>query len=450
VPEAKGSSRRDFLQRAAAIGAAGFPAIVPGSALGYGATPPSDRIQMGSIGVGNMGSGHLRGLLQYEDVHVMAICDVQQPRRERAKAAVDTKYGDTACGDHSDFRELLARKDIDAVLIATGERWHPLIGIEAARQGKHMYHEKPMALSVAEAKAERAAVQRSGVVFQFGTQQRSSYYYRFSMELVRNGHIGELQKILICSNGGYGYARNRVEEKVTAPPPGFDYDRWLGPSPYSAYSDTRVSGIWMSITDYGLGHMGGLWGIHDLDIAQWVNDADHTTPVSVEGTGVFHDDVRDTAYIYDIEYKYANGVICEYMDLSTAKRKYEQFRNGAMAACFVGSKGWVYVAREGMRTNPPSLMRTAIGPNDIRVIRSNDHKRNFFDAIRRGQRTISTVEAAAHDEMMCQMGDIALRTKRKLRWDPVKESFMDDPEANRWLTRSMRSPWRCDVPGVRG
>jgi predicted dehydrogenase len=442
----EGLARREFLKRTAA-GIAGFPAIVPASALGLsGATPPSERIVMGSIGVGNMGSGHLRGLLQYDDVRVAAVCDVQETRRQRAKAVVDAAYGDQSCAVYNDFRELLARGDIDAVLIATGERWHPLIGMEAARRGKHMYQEKPMCLSVAEAKAQREAVRRAGVVFQFGTQQRSSYYYRFSMELVRNGRIGELQKILICSNGGYGYARQRIEEQVKDPPPGFDYDMWLGPSPYNPYSDTRVSGIWMSITDYGLGHMGGLWGIHDLDIAQWANNADNTTPVSVEGTGVFHDDIRDTAYIYDIEYKYANGVVCQYMDLSTAKKRYEQFRYGAMACCLVGSEGWIYVAREGMRTNPPSLMRSFIGPNDIRVIQSNDHKRNFFDAIRTGRPTISPVEAAAHDEMMCQMGDIALRTRRKLRWDPVKEIFIDDPEANRRLSRSMRSPWRCDVP----
>jgi len=376
---------------------------------------------------------------------VTAVCDVQESARARAKDLVDSNYGDNACARYNDYRELLAREDIDAVLIATGERWHPAIVIEAARQGKHMYCEKPLAVTVEEAKAARAAVRRAGVVFQFGTQQRSSQYYRFSVELALNGRIGDLQKVLICSNGGYGYARPLPPEQPKEPPPGFDWDRWLGAAPWVPYSEARVSGLWMSIADYGLGHMGGLWGVHDVDIAQWVNKADDTTPISVEGSGVYHSDIRDTAYIYDIEYKYANGVTVEYMDLSTAKRKYEQFRYGAMASCFVGPKGWVYVAREGVRTHPDSLMRSFIGPNEIHVINSDDHKRNFLDAVKTGQRTIAPMEAAAHDEMVCQMGDIAMRMKRKLRWDPVKEDFIGDEDASRRLARSMRSPWRIDL-----
>jgi predicted dehydrogenase len=449
-PQKQALGRRKFLKKVVTAAAvAGFPTIIPGSALGMNdATAPSERIHIGSIGVGNMGGGHLRNLLQYEEVRVVGICDVKEERRQFAKSAVDTRYGDKSCVAHKDFRELLARKDVDAVLIATGERWHPLIDIEAARRGKHMYSEKPFALSIAEARASRDAVLRSGVVYQFGTQQRSSNYYRFAKEMVMNGRIGDLQKILICSNGGYGYAKSRIEEQIKDAPPDIDYDTWLGPSPYHAYSDRRVTNIWMSITDYGLGHMGGLWGIHDLDTAQWVNEADGTTPISAEGAGLFHSDIRDTAFIYDIEYKYANGVICEYMDMSTAKQKYEQFRQGAMAVCLVGSKGWIYVAREGMWTNPPELMRSFIGPNERHVIKSNDHKQNFFNAIRTGDRTIATVENAAHDEMMCQMGDIAMRLKRKVRFDPVKEAFIDDPEANRRAFRSMRSPWRIDVPEV--
>ena len=197
----------------------------------------------------------------------------------------------------------------------------------------------------------------------------------------------------------------------------------------------------MSIADYGLGHMGGLWGVHDVDIAQWVNDADNTTPISVEGNGVYHNDIRDTAYIYDIEYKYANGVTVQYMDLSTARARYPQFANGTMASCFVGSKGWIYVSRTGMWTQPESLMRSRIGPNEIRVIKSDDHKRDFLTAIQMRRQTISPIEAAAHDEMVVQMGDIAMRLKRKLRWDPVKEVFIDDQEANRMLSRGLRSPW---------
>jgi hypothetical protein len=229
-------------------------------------------------------------------------------------------------------------------------------------------------------------------------------------------------------------------------PAGFDYDLWLGPAPWAPYSDLRVSPYWMEISDYGLGHIGGLWGVHDIDIAQWANDADCTAPVSVEGTGLFFDDIRDTAYIYDIEYKYANGVRCVYMDLTTAKKRVDQFKFGQMASCFMGTKGWVYVSREGMRTHPEWLMREVIGPSEIKVIKSDDHRRNFLNAVRTGDLPISHIETAARDETICQMGQAAMKLGRKLHWDPVKEVFIDDADANRMLSRAMRSPWRLDAP----
>ena len=436
------SSRREFIK-----GALGVPTIVPASVLGAGgATPPSERITIGSIGVGRMGSGHVMGNLQKEDLRVLAICDVRESSRLRAKQVVDQKYGDTSCATYSDYRELLARPDIDAVVIATGERWHPLIGIEAARRGKHIYCEKPMAVTVQEAQALREAVRRSGVVFQFGTQQRSSHYFRFGVELVLNGRIGRLHTVAIASTGGP--YKPLPPEQIVPPPAGFDYDRWLGPAPWAPYSDLRVSLHWLNIFDYGLGHIAGSWGIHDVDIAQWVNQSQYTTPISVEATGELYTDIRDTAALYDIEYKYANGVRVNMTDRNTAMKRYPQFRQGSMASVFFGDKGWVYVSREGTRTHPESLMHSFIGPNDNRVVFSNDHKRNFMDAIRSGRPTISPVEVAACDEMVCQMGHIALLRNRKLSWDPAREIFTDDPEANRMLWRPMRTPWRVDVPEV--
>lgn len=435
--------RRGFLKRTltGAAGVLGFPTIVPSTVLGAnGATPPSERITIGCIGAGRMGSGHVRDCASREDVRVLAVCDAQESRRHRAKQAVDAKYSDSGCAAYNDFRELLSRDDIDAVVIATGERWHPLIGIEAARRGKHIYCEKPMAVTAAEAKALRAAVQRSGVVFQFGTQQRSSHYFRFGCELVRNGRIGQLRKIAIASTGG-PYTPLPPEQPAPVPA-GFDYDLWLGPSPWAPYSDLRVSLHWLNIHDYGLGHVAGSWGIHDVDIAQWVNQSEYTTPIGVEATGELYTDIRDTAAVYDIEYEYANGVRVNMTDLVTARKKYPQFRQGGMASVFFGDAGWVYVSREGNRTYPESLMRTVIGPNEDRVIFSNDHKRNFLDAIRTGRPTISPVEVAACDEFICQMGHIAIERKRKLSWDPAREMFTGDEEANRMLSRALRSPWR--------
>jgi hypothetical protein len=444
--------RRDLLKQAAvaAPAALGFPMIVPSSVLGAdGATPPSERITMGSIGLGRMGSGDTNGFLRFADARVVAVCDVQESRRQRLKGTVDQGYGDKGCATYGDYRELLARPDIDAVVIATGERWHPLISIEAARRGKSMYCEKPMARTVEEAMAVRAAVKRAGVVFQLGTQQRSSYYFRHACELVRNGKIGQLQTIAMASSGG---AASVLPPEVPAEvPAGVDWDMWLGPSPWAPYSELRIGLDWLSISDYGLGPMGGSWGIHEYDIAQWVNNTDHTGPVSVEGTAEYFHDIRDTACIYDIEFLYANGVRAHMMDLSTARRRFWQFQHGrnqprGFGDVLIGSEGWIFVGRDSIQTHPESLVRTVIGPNQIRV-RSSDHKRNFLDAVRTGRQPISPIEAAVRGETMCQMGDIATRLKRKLRWDPEKEIFPDDAQANARTSRPMRAPWRLETPG---
>ena len=439
--------RREFLKTAVVStpAALGFPTIIPSSALGAdGTTAPSDRITLGSIGLGRMGGGNTRGFLRYDDLRVLAVCDVQESRRQQAKAWVDERYSDQGCATYNDYRGLMARKDIDAVMIATGERWHPLIAIEAARQGKHIFCEKPMARTLEEAQAVREAVRRSGVIFQLGTLQRSSFYFRHACELVRNGKIGQLQRVAIASAGGNGSVL--PPEEVTEVPKGIDWDMWLGPSPWAPYSDLRISLNWLDIYDYGLGLMGGSWGIHELDIAQWVNNSDHTGPLSVEGTAEFYHDIRDTASMYDIEYKYGNGVIVNFMDLPTARKRFPQFLYGSgeqrgYGDLIIGSEGWILVSRESVRTHPEKLVRTVIGPNEVRV-RSDDHKRNFLDAIRSGRQPISPIEAAVRGESMCQIGDIAIRLKRKLRWDPEKEMFPDDPQANRRLSRPMRSPWR--------
>jgi predicted dehydrogenase len=194
-----------------------------------------------------------------------------------------------------------------------------------------------------------------------------------------------------------------------------------------------------------LGNLGGGWGIHDLDYAQWVNNADDTTPISVEGTGTLYDDIRDTIATYDIEHTYANGVKIKFMDGATARRQFNQFGPGN-SDVLIGTEGWIWVSRQGMRTHPESLMRTIIAPNDERVYYSADHRRNFLDCIRSGQKTICPIDVAAHDEMIAQMGDIAVRLKRKLRGDSVKEEFIGDEQANRRLSRPARSPWRLEVP----
>jgi predicted dehydrogenase len=420
-------SRRSF------FGASAAPLLLPASARGA-----NERIVMGVIGVGGMGGGHLRTLVDMPAVRVSAVCDVQAERRARARDVVNTAYKDNSCTGYNDFRELLSRPDIDAVLIAVPDHWHALIGIEAARRGKHMYYEKPMGVSVAESQAMRDAVRRFGVVFQFGTQQRSSHNYRHTLELIRNGRIGQLQTIIIGSAMSQ-YVPNQPEQPV---PPGFDYEMWLGPAPWVPYTYERCTRNWTLIYDYSLGCISGAWGVHDVDIAQWANDCDHTGPVQVEGTGIYPaDGLYDTATQWEIEHKYANGVKLIHTDIRTAKKRAEQFNFGNMASLLIGTEGWIYVSRTALRTHPESLVREKFGPNAVRVIHSDDHRRNFLDAVRTGRQPISHIESAVRADTVCQQADIAMRLKRPLRWDPAAERFVGDEQANRMLARPMRSPW---------
>jgi predicted dehydrogenase len=435
------SNRRGFLKCLAGGAVTGFPTIVPSTVFAQGGVAPSDRIGFGLIGVGRQGSGHVRGFLNHPDVQVRAICDANQANLERGVTTVNRRYNNNDCASIADFRQLLARTDIDAVMIATGERWHPLITIEAVRRGKHVYCEKPLGLSVAEGQAVRENVVRHGRVFQIGTQQRSSFNYRHAVELVRNGRIGQLKTIMIGSVRG---PSNRLMEEPRPVPPGIDWDMWLGPSPWAPYSDMRIStAAWLFISDYGLGCLDGAWGIHDIDIAQWVADADSSGPIDVEATGTFYTDIRDVAQEYVCEHTYANGVKLIHMDMVTARKRAAEFNAlpSTGATVIYGTEGWIFVSREGIRTKPEHLVREKFRPGEKRVIFSNDHRRNFLDAIRTGSQPIAGVEAAVRGLTVAQQEEIALRLARKLRWDPAKEQFIDDAAANRKLARAMRSPW---------
>jgi predicted dehydrogenase len=437
----KAMPRRRFLAGTAALAgtAVGFPGIVSDSVLGLGGNvSANNRINMGMIGVGSMGSGHVRGFLSHQDVRVVAVCDVRQEFRVRAKRTVDIHYGDEQCAVYTDYRELLARSDLDAVLIAVPDHWHALIGVEAARQGKAIYYEKPMGRTVAEAKAVRQAVLQNRVVFQFGTQQRSGYNHRFACELVRTGRIGELHTIMIGSAEPY-ICPNQPEQPV---PPGFDYDMWLGPAPWAPYTFERCTRNWTLIYDYSLGCLSGAWGIHDVDIAQWALAADGTYPIEVEGTGIFPSDgLYDTLSSWEVEHRYANGVKLIHMDMTTARKRASQFQLLWMAMLFLGTEGWIFVGRQGIHTYPEKLVRTIIGANESPFQRSTDHRRDFLDAVRGPKATVSPIEAAVCSDVVCHQADVAVRLGRKLRWDPAAERF-DDEQANRLLHRAMRSPWR--------
>ncbi len=433
--------RRRFLQKGVLTGAAAFgvPLFVPGSACGFsGPTAPNNRIALGFIGVGNMGTGHVRTFLRHEDVRVIGVCDVRDSHARRAKRLVDAHYGDQACTTHRDFRALLARPDIDAVVIAVPDHWHVLIGMEAARQGKDMYFEKPVGMSIAEGKALRVAVKRYEVIFQFGTQQRSSENFRFACELVRNGRIGQLKTILI----GSARSPRIVYHEPQSVPPDFDYDMWLGPAPWAPYTYERCRRDWTLIHDYSLGGVGGAWGIHHVDIAQWANDTDSTGPIEVEGWGEFPGKgLYDTAVMWEAEHRYANGVRLIHMDMRTALTRAKQFRLAQFGILFRGTKGWIYISRQGFFTQPEALKHVTLGPNDIRLPKSNDHRRDFLDAVKARSMPITDVDTAVRSDTICHQADIAMQLGRPLRWDPLTEVFVNDRQANRLLSRPMRSPW---------
>ena len=427
-------TRRDFLRKSAAatLGAAAFPYIIP--CLAFGA---NDRVNIGCIGNGPQGTGLMRGVLGHAQARVVAVCDVNRLRRDEAKRAVDQQYGNTDCVAYNDFRELLARGDIDGVVIATPDHWHVPIGVYAAKAGKDMYIEKPLMLSLSQGQVLRETVQRYGRVYQYGTQQRSSWEFRFACELVRNQRIGELKRIKVGSPAS-------IVSETIAPEPvpdWLDYDRWLGPAPWAPYSEKRiVNAYWWHKTDYALGFVAG-WGIHHVDIAQWGAGADEGCEggkgakgvVEVEGTGVFPaDGFCDCATKWNVIMRYADGVILDYTDEG-------QNRHGIT---FEGTEGWVYVARGVIDAQPKRLLMTAFGPGDVRLYESKNHIGNYLDCIRSRVRTICPIEVAIRSDMICHLSDIAMRLGRKLRWDPAQERFLEDDGANRMLTRAMRAPWQ--------
>ncbi len=422
-------SRRDLLKFA--ISAAVAPYFVPAAALAHGARrAPSDRLTMGFIGVGNMGGGHLGSFLGNPDVQIVAICDVDAEKRKTARERVEQHYAQekesgtyAGCEEYNEFETLLARRDIDAVLIAVPDHWHALIAIAACHAGKDVYCEKPLSLTIREAQRMVAAARSSGAVFQTGSQQRSDRNFRFACEAVRNRRIGRLLRVEV-GIGGPSTPRQFAEEPLR---PGLDWDRWLGPAPWAPYNAERCSGNysggWRLVRDYS-GGMTTDWGAHHIDIAQWGIGADGGGPVEItpppETNG------------YGLAYRYENGVTLT----RTASA------NGVL---FVGTDGSVEVNRGYIRFTPEAIGRDPTGPGETRLYESDNHTQNWLDCIRTRQRPICDVEIGASSVTACHLGNIAYWLQRPLRWDPLRNEFIDDPSANRWLDRPYRAPWRIEA-----
>jgi predicted dehydrogenase len=432
------------------------PQVLRPATVRGGTKSPGNRIALGCIGLGIQGLGNMRTFLGHPEVRVASVCDVHAGQREHGKAVVDKFYRNQDCAGYRDFRELLDRDDVDAIQITPPDHWHPLIALEAARRGKHLYYENPMGWSFRAAQAVRRAIHTSGVIFQFGTQQRSGGRFRFACELVRNQKIGQLQTILVGVPGSVSCPHQPAEPV----PAELDYDLWLGPAPMAPYSFERVRpythrpdepwtrnySTWYHISDYCIGFIGN-WGIHHLDIAQWGHGTEDTGPVEVEGEGHFpREGLADCALSWQVENRFADGVKLVHMDDETSQRHPLQKRGHGHGILFLGSEGWVHVDRGGIDAEPKSLLDHALGANDLRLLPSNNHHGNFIDAIRGRSQPASPIDASVRSDTLAWLDQIAIQLRRKLRWDPAREDFVDDSEASARLDRPMRAPWSTGSP----
>ena len=424
-------SRRRFLREATAIGAVvGLPVIIPRSVLGApGGPAPGNKITVGCVGLGGMGNGNLGGFLGDGRCRVVAVSDVDREHMVSAQKRVNDHYGNQDCAAYKDFRELVARDDIDVISLATPDHWHAIIAIASAKAGKDIYGEKPFSHDLKEGRAMVTAVNQYGRVWQTGSWQRSTGDFRFACELVRNGRIGKVHTVEVgLPTGGPG-----GNAPFSAPPAGLDYDFWCGPSPWAPYSADRTHWNWRWQMDYGGGQLMD-WVGHHGDIAQWGLGTEHTGPVELDPiyadfpkTGIW-----DAATRYRIECLFANGAK---MIVQNAEGQHR------MGAKWVGSDGWVWVDRGGFETSPPELAKEKIRPGEINLYRSTNHIGNFVDCVVSRRLTITPAEVAHRSASIGHLCVIAISLGRKLRWKPETEEFIDDSSANGLLGRAKREPW---------
>lgn len=433
------TSRRTFLKSTAAASAAfGFPTIIPASALGAdGHVAPSERVVIGSIGVGDRGSYLLQSALGFPEAQVVAVCDVKQFRRDEAAATVNRTYDNSDCTVYVDFQDLVARDDIDACLIASCDHWHVLHALAATRAGKGVYLEKPMGVTVEESQALRKAVREHNTVFQFGTQQRSDENFRKACEIVRNRLIGGLKSVYVWSP-----ASQSGGPTEPAPVPEYlDYERWIGPAPFVPYTLDRDSNQWWwFVRDYAIGFIAG-WGIHPMDIALWGADYLMRTPVTIQANATYPTEgLCNTATTWDAHLAFDSGLNLHFHSQEAPP---EWARFGLIrdhGTVFEGTDGWVFVDRSYLRSWPANLIEDELPEGAQRLYVSDHHMQDFLAAVRENRDPIAPIESAVESEILCHISDIACRFEKPLRWDPATEQF-NNPQANTQLSRPMRPPW---------
>ena len=421
-------NRRTFLKRLSGVtaGAMLAPTIVPSTIFSQNSVPPSERLVMAAIGTGGQGTNNIRAFLRKDEAQIVAVCDVDERHQNNAKQVVDAYYGNSDCETFTDFRELTRRDDIDVVSIGTPDHWHTLPAIDAARNGKDSYVEKPLTLTIEEGIQLRHEVEKYGSILQTGSQQRSDRDFRFACELVRNGYIGEVQEVKVTIPGN-NRTTGPTWEPMAVPEP-LDYNFWLGPAKWEPYHEQRCHYQFRFILDYSGGQVTN-WGAHYLDIAQWGLGMDDSGPVEIWGEGKFPDTgIFTTATEVDFTCRYDNDVIL------TCK-------TGGSGTEFIGSEGRIFVNRGTLRTDPESLMDQVIKPNEIHLYKSNDHHQDFLNSVKSRTQPIANIEVGHRSATICHLGNIAMLTKRHIEWDPVAETFPNDSDAENMKHRPMRSPW---------
>ncbi|OGV60753.1 MAG: hypothetical protein A2283_14610 [Lentisphaerae bacterium RIFOXYA12_FULL_48_11] len=433
--EQKSYSRRSFLRTAIGTAAA-LPVIVSSRA---GTVSPSNRIAIGLIGTGNINTRHCEAFLRESDARIVAVCDPVKERREAFQKRINQAYGDNACADFRDFRDMLARPDIDAVCIGTPDHWHAVQAIMAMRAGKDVYVEKPLTLTVEEGRRVVKAAAAYGRVLQTGLQRRSIGTFRYACELVRNGRIGKLRRTevgIIGVNAGVKVGQNFPSSSV---PPDFDYELWLGPAPEAPFCPERVARgnetcYWYYIADYTTGFISGN-GIHFVDIAQW-GIGDHVKPVEVHAVSanIPGDGLVDDAVEWQANILYENGVEMSYSN---------QDNPHPDGIRFIGSDGWIHVNGGGvLAASSLDVLKSIIKPDELHLYASVGPHRNFLDCIKTRKPTAACPEIGHHATTTCNLVDISARLGRKVRWNPKTERFVNDKSADRYLSRVNRVPWQ--------
>ena len=419
------TTRRGFLRGVGSAAAA--PMLLPASMFGGPTTDgANDAIGIGLIGCGSLGVGHhLRAYLPMRDVRITAVCDVDRTRRESAAREAEKHYkGKFRPGCYNDFRRLLERKDVDGVIVVTPDHWHALPTIQACQAGKDVHCEKPLSLTIEEGRAMVTAARRYNRIVHTGSESRSKPDIRRACALVRSGRIGKLYTV----RTGLGDNPTSPWEPDLSPPPGLDWNFWLGPAPEVPYKTRRCFYEFRWFRDYSGGKLTD-WGAHMNDIAQWGMGTDHTGPVHVDAKARYApDNMYEFPPWFEVTYTYGDGV-----KLITD--------SGQPHVTFIGSAGTVRTGIRGVESDPPEIAATPLGANDVHLRESDNHDRHWLECMRTRRRTVTDVEIGHRSVTVCHLGNIAIWLGRPVEWDPGKERFVDDPEADRFLSRTMRAPW---------